>query len=173
MSVTSDNNYFEDLVVGMEIPHRRGRTLLQDENARWSLQTMNTAQSHWNHESMKTYLDGRFQTPIVNAAIVIALAVGLTSGDMTENIFAEVGLDKIRISTPVFAGDTLTAISTILETTDAATISHSGQVRYRIEAQNQKAEKVLMMERVVLIKRRSHWAERDQKFSAASRRGDK
>src|SRR4029078_11389714 len=130
-SVTSENNYFEDIVVGMEIPHRRGRTLLQDENARWSLQTMNPAQSHWNYESMKTYLDGRFQTPIVNAAIVIALAVGLTSGDISENIFAEVGLDKIRISTPVFAGDTLTAISTILETIDAASMSHRGPMGYR------------------------------------------
>ena len=56
---------------------------------------MNTAQSHWNIESMKTYLDGRFETPIVNAAIVIALAAGLTSGDMAENIFREDGLDAI------------------------------------------------------------------------------
>src|SRR6478752_3723431 len=64
----------QDFAVGMAFRHRRGRTLSQEENARWSLQTMNTAQSHWNIESMKTYLDGRFETPIVNAAIVIALA---------------------------------------------------------------------------------------------------
>jgi hypothetical protein len=46
-------------------------------------------------------------------------------------------------------------------------------MRYRIEAQNQRAEKVLTMERVLLIKRRSHWAERDQQFSAASSHGEK
>src|SRR5262249_13028901 len=83
MSVTGGKSYFEDFAAGMEIRHRRGRTLMQEENARWSLQTLNTAQSHWNNESMKTYLDGRFETPIVNAAIVIALAAGLTSNDMT------------------------------------------------------------------------------------------
>jgi len=165
MSVTRNRSYFEDFVVGMEIRHRRGRTLLQEENARWSLQTMNTAQSHWNNESMKTYLDGRFQTPIVNAAIVISLSAGLTSNDVTENIFAEVGLDAIRITTPVFAGDTLTAVSTVLEVSDAATVPHSGRLKYRIVTQNQHGADVLTMERTVLIKKRSHWAERDAEFS--------
>ena len=130
MSVTATKSYFEDFAVGMEFRHRRGRTLSQEENARWSLQTMNTAQSHWNIESMKTYLDGRFETPIVNAAIVIALAAGLTSGDMTENIFREDGLDAIRITTPVFAGDTLVATSTVLELSDAADVAHSGRMKY-------------------------------------------
>jgi itaconyl-CoA hydratase len=165
MSVTGNQSYFEDFVVGMEIRHRRGRTLLQEENARWSLQTMNTAQSHWNNESMKTYLDGRFQAPIVNAAIVIALSAGLTSNDVTENIFAEVGLDVIRISTPVFAGDTLTAVSTILELSDAADVPHSGRLKYGIVVQNQHSADVLSMERTVLIKKRAHWAERDVEFS--------
>jgi itaconyl-CoA hydratase len=165
MTVTSTGSYFEDFSVGMEVLHRRSRTLYQEENARWSLQTMNTAQSHWNHESMKTYLDGRFQNPIVNAAIVIALAAGLTSGDMTENIFREIGVDGIRISTPVFAGDTLTAVSTVLEVNDATDTPHSGKLRYKIAVHNQKSESVLTMERTVLVKRRSHWAERDAKFS--------
>src|SRR5437588_229453 len=165
MSVTGNQSYFEDFVVGTEIRHRRGRTLLQEENARWSLQTMNTAQSHWNNESMKTYLDGRFQAPVVNAAIIIALGAGLTSNDITENIFAEIGLDAIRISTPVFAGDTLTAVSTILELSDAADVLHSGRLKYRIMVQNQHSADVLSMERTVLIKRRSHWAKRDAEFS--------
>lgn len=164
MSVTGGKSYFEDFAAGMEIRHRRGRTLMQEENARWSLQTLNTAQSHWNNESMKTYLDGRFETPIVNAAIVIALAAGLTSNDMTENIFAEVGLDSIRISTPVFAGDTLTATSVVLEVSDAAETLHSGLMKYRIVVQNQNGAQVLSMNRIVLLKRRSYWSNRDQEF---------
>jgi itaconyl-CoA hydratase len=165
VSVTATGSYYEDFAVGMEFRHRRGRTLLQEENARWSLQTMNTAQSHWNTESMKSYLDGRFEAPIVNAAIVIALCAGLTSGDMTENIFSEVGLDAIRISTPVFAGDTLTATSLVLDVSDVADPVHSGLMKYRILAQNQNGSSVLSMERTVLIKRRSHWASRDEAFT--------
>jgi acyl dehydratase len=165
MSVTGQHSYFEDFAVGMEFQHRRGRTLMQEENARWSLQTMNTAQSHWNNESMKSYLDGRFETPIVNAAIVIALCAGLTSGELTENIFAEIGLDAIRIATPVFAGDTLTARSIVLELSDVADPAHSGRMKYSIHAQNQKGADILSMERSVLIKRRAYWLARDEEFT--------
>lgn len=166
MSAVRSNSYFEDYAIGAEIAHRRGRTVMQEENARWSLQSMNTAQSHYNIESMRTYMDGRFDRPIVNAAIVIALSVGLTSSDITDNIFAEVGLDAIRISTPVFAGDTLNAVSTILATQDIENPSHSGLLRYRIATRNQAGAPVLTMERSVLIKRRSHWAERDLAFAS-------
>ncbi|MGD0420822.1 MAG: MaoC family dehydratase [Xanthobacteraceae bacterium] len=165
MSVTGNKSYFEDFAMGMEFIHRRGRTVMQEENARWSLQTMNTAQSHWNIESMKTYLDGRFQNPIVNAAIVIALSAGLTSADITANMFADVGLDAIRITTPVFGGDTLTARSVVLELADVANPGHSGRMKYRIVAQNQTGTSVLTMERTVLIKRRSHWKARDDAFT--------
>jgi itaconyl-CoA hydratase len=165
MSVTATTSYFEDFTVGTTFRHRRGRTLLQDDNARWSLQTMNTAQSHFNVESMRAYLGGRFETPIVNAAIVIALCAGLTSGDMTENIFAEIGLDAIRITTPVFAGDTLTATSLVLELSDVADPAHSGLMKYRIQAFNQKGANVLSMERTVLVKRRAHWEAHDAEFA--------
>ena len=79
---------------------------------------MNTAQTHWNQEAMRDYLGGRFDRPIVNAAVVLGISVGLTSEDISENIFADVGLDEIRLTTPVFGGDTLSAKSIILETAD-------------------------------------------------------
>jgi len=148
----------------MEFHHRRSRTVAQEENARWSLVTMNTAQAHWNQEAMKTYLDGRFDRPIVNAAVVLGIAVGLTSQDISENIFADVGLDAIRLTTPVFGGDTLTAKSVILETADDPAVPHSGRVRYRISVSNQAGAAIGTLERTVLIKRRSEWQDRDAAF---------
>lgn len=126
---------------------------------------MNTAQAHWNHEAMKTYLDGRFDRPIVNAAVVLGIAVGLTSQDISENIFADVGLDAIRLTTPVFGGDTLTARSVILEIGDDPTTPHSGRVRYRISLSNQVKAAVGTLERTVLIKRKSDWQRRDAAFA--------
>ncbi len=164
MGATRATSYFEDFRVGMEFHHRRSRTVAQEENARWSLVTMNTAQAHWNHEAMKTYLDGRFDRPIVNAAVVLGIAVGLTSQDISENIFADVGLDVIRLTTPVFGGDTLTAKSVILETGDDPATPHSGRVRYRILVSNQADAAVGTLERTVLIKRKSEWQERDAAF---------
>jgi acyl dehydratase len=149
----------------MEFAHRRSRTVSQEENARWSLLTMNTAQVHWNHQAMKDYLDGRFDRPLVSAAIVIAIAVGLTSEDITENIFADVGIDAIRLTAPVFGGDTLSARSTVLAVADEPAVSHSGRLRYRIALSNQAQTAVGSLERSVLIKRRSAWRERDADFA--------
>ena len=164
MGATRGTSYFEDFRVGMEFHHRRSRTVAQEENARWSLVTMNTAQAHWNHEAMRTYLDGRFDRPIVNAAVVLGISVGLTSEDISENIFADVGLDAIRLTKPVFGGDTLSAKSVILETSDDPTTPHSARVRYRISVSNQAGAAVGTLERIVLIKRRSEWQERDAAF---------
>ena len=164
MEAMRGTSYFEDFRVGMEFHHRRSRTVSQEENAHWSLVTMNTAQAHWNNEAMRTYLEGRFDRPIVNAAVVLGISVGLTSEDISENIFADVGLDAIRLTTPVFGGDTLSAKSVILETSDDPTIRHSARVRYRISVSNQAGAAVGTLDRIVLIKRRSEWQERDAAF---------
>jgi itaconyl-CoA hydratase len=164
MGATRSTSYFEDFCVGMEFHHRRSRTLTQEENARWSLVTMNTAQAHWNQEAMKSYLDGRFDRPLVNAAVILAISVGLTSEDISENIFADVALDAIRLTTPVFGGDTLTAKSVILEIADEPAIAHSGRVHYRISVSNQAGAAVATLERTVLIKRRHQWKKRDADF---------
>ncbi len=165
VGATRGASYFEDFRVGMEFHHPRSRTVSQEENARWSLATMNTAQTHWNHEAMRDYLGGRFDRPIVNAAVVLGISVGLTSEDISENIFADVGLDEIRLTTPVFGGDTLSAKSIILETADNPTMPHSALVRYRISVSNQNGAAVGTLERIVLIKRRSEWQERDAAFA--------
>jgi itaconyl-CoA hydratase len=171
VGATRATSYFEDFRIGMEFHHRRSRTLTQEENARWSLVTMNTAQAHWNQEAMKSYLDGRFDRPLVNAAVVLAISVGLTSEDISENIFADVALDAIRLTTPVFGGDTLTARSVILEVADEPATPHSGRVHYRISVSNQAGAVVATLERTVLIKRRCQWQARDADFASHWPRG--
>jgi itaconyl-CoA hydratase len=168
VSATREGSYFESFAVGETFVHRRGRTISQADNARWSLATLNTAQAHYNVESMKTYLDGQFDRPIVNAAIVIAVAVGLTSEDLSENIFADCGLDKIRFERPVFPDDTLRARSTILEHEGPPDEPRFGRLAYRIEVENQRQETVCTMVRTILVKRRSHWQSRDEAYVAAS-----
>lgn len=159
-------SYFESFSVGEVIEHRRGRTLSQEENARWSLMTMNTAQAHWNLESMKTYLGGEFAEPLLNAAIVLTITVGLTAGHFSLHAYADVRYDELRIVRPVFAGDTLTAKSTVLELADHAADARFGQVRYRIEATNQRREPVCTLVRTLLVKRKSHWESLDREYTS-------
>jgi acyl dehydratase len=156
--------YFENFRPGQKFAHRRGRTLTQYDNMRWTFATMNTAQGHWNVEAMKDYFGGAFEKPIVNGAVVIAASAGLSSEDIAENCCAELKLGKITITTPVFPGDTLWASSEILETADAPMRPDAGLVRYAITARNQREQVVCSFERTILVKRATHWLERDAEF---------
>lgn len=166
MTATRSDNYFEDFVVGQEFVHRRGRTFSQEENARYSLTTMNTAQAHWNFEAMKVYFGGKFDRQIMNAALVIAVAVGLSAQDMSENALHEHLLDKVRIPVPCFPGDTVTARSVVLVLSEDGITQDTGRMRYAIELLNQRDEVVCSLERVVALKKRADWADRDSDFAS-------
>jgi itaconyl-CoA hydratase len=168
MSVTR-NAYFEDFEIGQKHVHRRGRTLTQYDNLRWTFATLNTAQGHWNTEAIKDYFGGAFSEPIVNGAIVIAVAAGLSSEDIAENCCAELELTGITITTPVFPGDTLWATSEILATADAPGRSDAGLLKYAITARNQRDQIVCSFVRTILIKRATHWLERDAAFDRKTR----
>ena len=156
--------YFEDFETGQTVHHRRGRTIIQPENVRWTLATMNTAQGHWNVESLKDYFGGVFEQPLVNGTLVLAVAAGLTSEDITGGNCGDLGLNDITIKTPVCPGDTLWATSEILEKRGAPGRDDAGIVVYRIRAHNQHGQQVCSMVRSFLAKRRSHWTEKDTRF---------
>ena len=51
--------------------------------------------------------------------VTIAMVIGLTMQDTGENALAELSLDKIRLKSPVFHGDTLYAFTEVLAKADA------------------------------------------------------
>ena len=163
MSVTG-NSYFENFKPGQKYVHRRGRTFTQYDNLRWTFATMNTAQGHWNTEAIKEYFGGAFSEPIVNGAIVIAVAAGLTSEDIAENCCLELELTAITITSPVFPGDTLWSTSEIVETAYAPSRPDAGLLKYVITARNQRDQVVCSFVRTILVKRATHWLERDAAF---------
>ena len=48
MSITGDNNYFEDFNVGDTLIHQRGRTITEMDNHMFTSLVMNTAELHFN-----------------------------------------------------------------------------------------------------------------------------
>ena len=72
---------------------------------------------------------------------------------------ARAGHDRIKLSNPVFHGDTLYAFSEVLEKQDADR-EDAGIVRFRHYGVNQDDKLCVEAERRVLLKRKSHWAGR-------------
>jgi itaconyl-CoA hydratase len=154
--LTGSDNYFEDFVPGTVMRHARGKTVDALENVLITNLVMNTAQGHFNEHAMKA---SRFGRRITFGGVTLSLIIGLAAQDTAENALAELGLDKIRFSVPVFHGDTLYAFSEVLAS-GPADRPDAGVVTFRHWGVNQDEKVVFEGERRVLIKRRSHWADK-------------
>jgi itaconyl-CoA hydratase len=84
------------------------------------------------------------------------MVIGLAMQDTGENALAELSLDKIRLKSPVFHGDTLYAFTEVLGKDDSEQ-ADAGIVTFRHWGVNQKDAVVFEGERRVLVKRRSHY----------------
>jgi itaconyl-CoA hydratase len=154
--LTGRDNYFEDFVPGTVMRHARGKTVEALENVLITNLVMNTAQGHFNEHAMK---NSRFGQRITFGGVTLSLIIGLAAQDTAENALAELGLDHIRFSAPVFHGDTLYAFSEVLAS-GPADRPDAGIVTFRHWGINQNEKVVFEGERRVLVKRRSHWADK-------------
>jgi itaconyl-CoA hydratase len=154
--LTGSDNYFEDFAPGTVMRHARGKTVEALENVLITNLVMNTAQGHFNEHAMK---NSRFGQRITFGGVTLSLIIGLAAQDTAENALAELGLDHIRFSAPVFHGDTLYAFSEVLAS-GPADRPDAGIVTFRHWGINQDEKVVFEGERRVLVKRRSHWADK-------------
>jgi itaconyl-CoA hydratase len=154
--LTGSDTYFEDFSVGQTMRHARGKTVTELENVLLTNLVMNTADAHFNEHAMK---DSVFKQRISYGGVNLSLVFGIATQDTAENALAELGIDKIRFVSPVFHGDTLYAVTAVLEVTESDR-EDAGVVRFEHVGVNQDGTVVVSGERLVLLKRRSHWAHR-------------
>ena len=128
--------FFEDFEVGDVYQHPLGRTLSEADNTWFTLLTMNTNQMHFNTEYAARSEFGR---PLVVSTLTVAIAVGQSVTDLTQNAFANLGWDEIRMTHPVFAGDTLFSESIVLEKRESSSRPHAGIVAVQTRTLNQTA----------------------------------
>ena len=159
-SRTSPDNYFENFEVGQTVAHARGKTVTEMDNVLLTNMVMNTAQGHFNEHLMQQSAGiAGFDTRIVYGGINFSMVIGLAAQDTGEQVLQELGMDKIRLKTPVHHGDTLYAFTEVLEKTDADR-TDAGIVRFKHFGINQHDKLVYEGERTVLMKRRSAWGDR-------------
>ena len=107
----SYGRYFEDFEIGDVYEHRPGRTITETDNTWFTLLTMNQHPLHFDKEyGAKT----EFGKVLVNSCLTISLVTGMSVSDISQKTIANLGWDKVRLSGPVFVGDTLYAESQVL-----------------------------------------------------------
>jgi acyl dehydratase len=157
----SFGRFYEDFVVGDVYEHRPGRTITQTDNIWFTLLTMNTHPMHFDEEYAKASEFGRC---IVASPLTVGMLVGMSVSDVSQKAIANLGWREIRMTAPLFAGDTLYAESTVLEKRESKSRPGAGIVTVATRGANQDGTVVCEFERTILVARRGHGVEADGNY---------
>jgi acyl dehydratase len=157
----SFGRYFEDFKVGELYQHRPGRTITQYDNISFTLLTMNTHPMHFDEEYAKHSEFGRC---IVCSPLTVALMVGMSVTDVSQKAIANLGWTDIKLTHPLFAGDTLYAESEVLDKRESKSRPDAGIVSVRTVGLNQEGVKVCEFNRTMLIMKRGNELERKANY---------
>jgi itaconyl-CoA hydratase len=140
--------YFEDFTVGDVYEHRPGRTITESDNTWFTLLTMNTHPLHFD----KVYAaKSEFKQPLVNSCLTLSMVVGMSVSDISQKAVANLGWTDIKLTAPVFVGDTIYAESEVLS--KRLSLSRPGQGVVTVRTRGLKADGTVFMvfERTVLV----------------------
>lgn len=152
----SFGRYYEEFNVGDIYEHRPGRTITQTDNIWFTLLTMNTHPMHFDEEYAKASEFGRC---IVCSPFTVALMVGMSVTDVSQKAVANLGWEDIRLTHPLFAGDTLYATSEVLSKRESRSRTDAGIVTVSTVGFNQDKIEVCSFKRTILVARRGHGIE--------------
>ncbi len=143
--------FLEDFDVGDVYRSRIGRTITDADNVWFTALTMNTNQIHFNVPYAERTEFGR---PLVVSSFTLALVLGLSVADTSENAAANLGWKEIKLPRPVYAGDTLWAESEVTEVRESRSRPTVGIVSVRTRGINQRREVVLEFTRSFMVYKR-------------------
>ncbi|MBX5445120.1 MaoC family dehydratase [Sphaerobacter sp.] len=145
--------FYEDFEVGDVYQHPLGRTVTTTDNIWFTLLTQNTAPIHFDHHySAQT----EFGRPLVDSTFTLALVTGQSVMDISQNVFANLGWDEVRLPHPVFEGDTIYSQSEVLSKRESKSRPNVGIVTVRTTGYNQDGVVVITFKRTIMVYKRGH-----------------
>ncbi|MDP5182677.1 MaoC family dehydratase [Blastococcus sp. BMG 814] len=148
-----NGRFYEDFEVGDVYEHPLGRTITATDNSWFTLLTQNTAHPHFDHHYAAQTEFGR---PIVNSCLTLALVTGQSVTDVSQNVFANLGWDEVRMPHPLFEGDTVYSRSEVLALRPSRSRESTGLVTVRTTGYTQEGTVVITFTRTLLVYRQGH-----------------
>ena len=152
----SFGRYLEDFTVGDVYEHRPGKTVTEADNHLFTLLTLNTHPLHFDAEYGKLTEWGR---NLVVSPYTLSLLIGMSVSDLSQKTIANLGMDEVKFTAPVFAGDTLYAESEVLEVRPSQSRPGQGIVTVRTTGKNQDDVVICAFKRSMLIPAKGHAVE--------------
>ncbi len=145
-----NGRFLEDFEVGDVYRNPLGRTITEADNVWFTLLTMNTNQNHFNAEYAKRSPFGR---PIVNSGFTIALVLGQSVPDVSQNALANLSME-IELKHPVWVGDTIYTESLVKATRESSSRPYAGIVSVLSRGLNQDGKVCVQFARNVMVYKR-------------------
>ena len=145
--------FFDDYVVGDVYQHPFGRTISETDSTWFTQLTCNTNQNHFNfHLAAQNPITGG--RVIVNSGLTVALVLGLTVIDMSQNAVANLGWTDIKLTHPVYIGDTIYAESVCTAKRESNSRPGMGIITMKSRGLNQDGDEIVSWTRSVMIPKR-------------------
>jgi acyl dehydratase len=149
VDIPHHGRWFEDLPVGLVVPHALTRTVTETDNILFTTMTMNPARLHLDAE----YAAGtEFGKPLINSMFTIALVVGISVLETTHGTtIANLGFEEVVFPKPLFAGDTVHVETEVVAARESKSRPDQGIVTFEHRAYNQHDELVCRARRGALM----------------------
>jgi itaconyl-CoA hydratase len=143
-----EGRYFEDFEIGDIYRSRFGRTVTEMDNQLFTHLTLNTNPLHFDAEYTAKTKWGQI---LVNSTFTLALIVGMSVPDVSENAMANLGWEDVKLPNPVFVGDTLYCETEVLSKRESKSYPEAGIVKVRSRGINQNGKIVINLTRSIMI----------------------
>lgn len=149
----SYGRYLEDFKVGDVYEHRPGRSITETDNTWFTLLTMNQHPLHFDQEYGAK---SEFGQVLVNSCLTLSIVTGMSVSDVSQKTIANLGWTDVKLTGPVFIGDTLYARSEVLEIRESKSRPTQGIVSIRTVGHKGDGTEVISFQRAMLIPKRGH-----------------
>jgi itaconyl-CoA hydratase len=149
----SFGRYLEDFAAGDVYEHRPGRTINETDNTWFTLLTMN---QHPIHFDAVYAAKSEFGKPLVNSALTLSIVAGMSVSDLSQKAIANLGWNDIKLTAPVFVGDTIYAESEILGVRESNSRPNQGVVSARTTGKKADGTIFMTYERTILVPKRGY-----------------
>jgi itaconyl-CoA hydratase len=143
--------FFEDARPGETFVHFPRRTFYRDEAAEHAWRSLEANPQYHDQSWIERHQDGRHR---IQEPWLIAVATAATTRTFGR-VVANLGWTDVRLPTPVYAGDTIEAESTIVDKRESKSRPNEGILTVDTRAYNQRRELVLAYRRNLLVYKRT------------------
>ena len=138
---------YEDFEVGDIYQHPLGRTITETDNIWFTLLTVNPNPIHFDaHYAAQT----SFGKPLVDSTFTLALVTGLSVSDISQNGI-NLGWDEVRMTAPVYEGDTIYAQSEVLGKRSSKSRPRRGIIQVKTVGYNQDGTIIVTFKRSIMV----------------------